>query len=89
MTTAEGIALRSLIKEVFSMIKRNELEDLRAKLPAGTRVELVEMQDLQAPPAGTKGTVKEIDDIGTIHVAWDNGSGLGLVHNVDIWKLAD
>lgn len=87
MTTAEGIALRSLIKEVFSMIKRDELEDLRAKLPAGTRVELVEMQDLQAPPAETKGTVKEIDDIGTIHVIWDTGSSLGLIPDVDKFRI--
>ena len=29
------------------------------------------------------GTVAVIDDIGTVHVDWDNGSGLGLVYGED------
>ena len=41
------------------------------------------MEDPQAPPIGTLGTVKAVDDIGTIHVAWDNGSSLGVVLGVD------
>jgi len=47
--------------------------------PAGTRVELVQMNDAQAPPPGTKGTVTGVDAVGTIHVRWDNGSTLGIV----------
>ena len=39
---------------------------LRDRYPAGTRVELVQMDDPQAPPVGTKGTVKGVDDIGSI-----------------------
>lgn len=46
------------------------IEKLRAEFPVGARVELVKMDDVQAPPVGTSGTVKYIDDIGTIHVAW-------------------
>ena len=42
------------------------------------RVELVRMDDPQAPPVGTKGTVLGVDDVGSILVAWDNGSGLNL-----------
>lgn len=30
---------------------------IRSQYPAGTRVELVQMDDAQAPPAGTLGTV--------------------------------
>jgi hypothetical protein len=54
---------------------------------AGKRVELIYMDDAQAPPVGTKGTVTKIDDIGTIHVNWDNGSSLGLIKDEDIFKV--
>ena len=56
---------------------------LRARYPVGTRVVLDWMDDPQAPPAGTAGEVIHVDDIGTIHVKWDNGSGLGLVYGED------
>ncbi len=55
----------------------------KKQYPAGTRVELVCMDDPQAPPIGTKGTVTTVDDIGTVHVNWDNGSSLGLVFGQD------
>ena len=42
---------------------------IRREYPAGTRVELVRMDDAQAPPVGTKGTVRGVDDIGSIMVA--------------------
>ena len=64
-------------------ICRRRIESLRESFPAGTRVELIRMEDPQAPPIGTLGTVKAVDDIGTIHVAWDNGSSLGVVLGVD------
>lgn len=52
--------------------------------PKGTRVECVSMDDPFSPvPPGTKGTVTCVDDIGTIHVDWDNGSTLGLVCGKD------
>lgn len=52
--------------------------------PAGTRVELVRMDDVQAPPVGTRGTVRGVDDIGSIMVNWDNGSGLSVAYGEDI-----
>lgn len=54
---------------------------------AGMRVKLVHMDDPQAPAPGTEGTVQFIDDMGTIHVAWDTGCSLGLVPGVDEWKI--
>lgn len=60
-----------------------QIKSLRESFPAGTRVELLRMEDPQAPPIGTTGTVIGVDDIGTIHVAWDNGSRLGVVLGVD------
>lgn len=37
------------------------------------------MDDAQAPPVGTKGTVLAVDDIGSLIMRWDNGSGLNVV----------
>ena len=59
------------------------LESLRKKYPKGTRVELVKMDDVQAPPIGTLGTVIGVDDTASIMVAWDNGSTLNVIYNVD------
>lgn len=60
-----------------------EAARIRKEYPAGTRVELLEMDDFQAPPRGTKGTVMGVDDAGQILVAWDNGSTLNVVYGVD------
>ena len=60
------------------------VEALRKEYPAGTRIELVQMDDIQAPPIGTKGTVRGVDDIGSILVRWDTGSGLNVVYGEDI-----
>ena len=57
---------------------------LRINYPKVSRVELVKMDDVQAPPIGTQGTVTGVDDIGTIMVDWDNGSHLGVVLRADI-----
>ena len=68
------------------MISKEALQALRERFPKGTRVELVQMDDPQAPPIGTKGTVTGVDDIGTIHVKWDNGSGLGVAYGEDVCR---
>ena len=62
------------------------VELLRRRYPVGTRVELVQMDDPQAPPVGTKGTVRGVDDIGSIMVHWDNGSGLSVAWGVDFCR---
>lgn len=68
------------------MISKEALRAIRERYPAGTRVELVQMDDAQAPPVGTKGTVRGVDDMGSIMVVWDNGSGLNVVYGVDICR---
>ena len=62
---------------------REQVEALRQKYPAGTRIELLEMDDPQAPPIGTQGTVLGVDDIGSLLVAWDNGSSLNVAYSID------
>lgn len=59
------------------------IERLRNQYPAGTRVELLEMDDVQAPPIGTLGTVIGVDDPGSLMVNWNNGSGLNVVYGID------
>ena len=59
------------------------IQFLKDLYPTDTRVKLVEMNDIQAPPIGTLGTVMYVDDIGTIHIKWDNGSTLGAAYPED------
>lgn len=59
------------------------MERVRREYPVGTRVELVRMEDAQAPPTGTKGTVTGVDDTASVMVAWDNGSHLHVIYGVD------
>ena len=59
---------------------KETVERVRLRYPTGCRVELVQMDDPQAPPAGTFGTVLGVDDTGSIMVRWDNGNGLNVVY---------
>lgn len=62
---------------------REVVEGIRKRYPVGSRVDLVSMDDIQAPPIGTKGTVRGVDDIGSIMISWDNGSSLSVVYGED------
>lgn len=66
-----------------------DIENLKKEFPVGSRVELIKMDDKQAPPIGTKGTVLGVDDIGSIMVAWDNGSSLNVIYGEDECKVLD
>ena len=70
----------------MKLANRAQVERLRLRYPAGTRVELVEMDDAQAPPIGTLGTVIGVDDTGSLLVDWDNGSCLNVIYGEDIVK---
>lgn len=59
---------------------------IRERYPVGCRVELLRMDDVQAPPIGTKGTVRGVDDAGSIMVSWDNGSGLSVAYGDDLCR---
>ncbi|MGN0183872.1 MAG: DUF4314 domain-containing protein [Aristaeellaceae bacterium] len=56
---------------------------VRAQYPPGTRVELLEMDDPQAPPVGTRGIVIWVDDTASLCMSWDNGSTLNVVYGQD------
>ncbi len=60
-----------------------ELEKIRQEYPVGAKIKLIHMDDEQAPPAGTIGEVAFVDDIGSVHTRWENGSGLAFIPDVD------
>ena len=64
---------------------------IKAEYPPGTRILLSHMNDPLAPvPAGTRGTVRFVDDAGQIHMSWDNGRSLALIRGEDSFrKLTD
>ncbi len=68
---------------------REIVEKVRKDYPTGCRVELVKMDDEQAPAIGTKGTVIGVDDTASILVKWDNGSGLNVVYGEDRCRKLD
>lgn len=52
------------------------------------RVEIIKMLDSFSPvPNGTRGTITRVDDIGQIHVNWDNGSTLALIPGIDEFNI--
>jgi len=72
------------------MIKPYQLEQLQKIFSIGSRIELIAMDDPYTKLIpGDQGTVTHIDDIGTVFVAWDKGSSLGLVYGEDRYKKVE
>ena len=71
------------------MPSKETVEALRRAYLVGCTVELVEMDDPQAPPIGTLGVVVAVDSVATIHVAWRTGSGLGVTWGQDRCRRVD
>lgn len=67
----------------MKIIAKNHLDNLKMQYPIGTVVKLILMEDSFVPKKGTLGKVFYIDDTGTIHVKWENGSTLGVVYGID------
>ena len=68
---------------------RETVARIRAEYPSGTRIELLEMADVQAPPTGTKGTVLWVDDVGDLCTRWDTGASLKVVLSEDVIRKID
>lgn len=62
---------------------RQTVERVRKMYPAGCRIVLDQMEDAQAPPVGTQGTVIGVDDIASIMPAWDNAGSLSVAYGED------
>lgn len=71
-------------------MSREQVERIKKQYPIGTRIELINMQDPYSPvESGMKGTVKCVDDAGSIHMRWDNGRTLALIPSEDHFKIID
>ena len=66
---------------------REQIAALRQKYPKGMMVELISMEDMQAPPPHTLGEVQGVDDAGQILVHWQTGSSLNLLPGIDIFRI--
>ena len=73
----------------MNFISKEALQRIREQYPEGTRVELTKMSDPYRTDLvpGCKGTVRFVDDMGTIHVSWDIASSLGVVYGEDACRL--
>ena len=92
ITDLEGLDDIILILKKQSKVKehtKEEIIQIKKKYIPGTKVKLIKMYDLQAPLPGTKGIINFVDDIGTIHMKWENGSSLGLVIGTDEFEIIE
>jgi hypothetical protein len=70
----------------YMMIDQEKVKRIKELYPEGTEIVLRHMNDAQAPPSGTVGTVRRVDDMGQIH--W-TGSGLALNVDEDVFYRID
>ncbi|AOH48110.1 DUF4314 domain-containing protein [Selenomonas sp. oral taxon 920] len=66
---------------------REQITALRQRYPRGTKVELLGMDDPQAPPTGTMGEILGVDDAGQLLVRWETGSSLSLIPGIDSFRI--
>lgn len=68
-------------------MKQYQIEHIKQSYPVGSKIQLTaDMVGEQGMPSGLKGTVKYVDDIGSIGVAWENGRTLSLLPEEDSFK---
>ena len=69
-------------------MERKMVDFIKEQYPPGTRIRLNSMDDPYAPILpGTEGEVDFVDDIGTIHMKWDNGRSLALIPGEDSFTV--
>lgn len=69
-------------------LSQKQIEKIKEQYPVGTRIEIIHMYDLYGPiKPGTQGMVDSVDDVGTLHMRWDNGRTLGIVPGEDQFKV--
>ena len=73
----------------YDVIKSNTIQRIKETYLPGMRVRLIKMDDVQAPPVGCCGTVGGVDDIGSVMVAWDNGSSLNAIPGIDEIEIVE
>lgn len=66
---------------------REQVQHIKDRYPPGTRIRLDHMDDPQAVPVGTEGTVQAVDDAGQLLMEWDNGRSLSLIPGEDSFSV--
>lgn len=86
------------LQDIFEILEKQickvehteaETQAIKEKYPVGTKIKLIKMYDLYAPPSGTTGTVTGVDDKGQIHVNWNNHSSLALIVGTDKFEIVN
>ena len=85
------------LEDVFNILEKQinhrelseeEIKAIKEKYIPGTKLELIKIYDyINQVPSGVTGEVSNVDDVGTIHVSWNNGSSLGLVVGIDEFRI--
>lgn len=71
----------------MNQMKRQQVEYYKESYPLGTRILLIHMgSDPRQVVDGMKGTVRCVDDMGTIHCDFDNGRSLGVIPKEDSFR---
>ena len=69
-------------------VDQNSVQRMKDMYKPGIRIELDFMGEDPRPIApGTKGTVRIVDDMGTVHCDFDKGRRLGLVPGEDSFHI--
>lgn len=77
-----------LNKQVYTRkFTKEEIQNIKNKYKEGMIIELEKMYDLFAPPSGTNGIIRGVDDEGHILVNWDTGSSLNLIEGTDKFRI--
>ena len=87
------------LEDIFEMLHRQsthkplnqeEIQVIKDKYLTGTKIKLIKMYDpFTPPPSNTIGIVDFVDDIGQIHIKWNNGSTLALVPDLDEFEVLE
>ena len=71
----------------MNQMKRQQVEYYKEIYPPGTRILLIHMgSDPRPVEDDMKGTVRCVDDMGTIHCDFDNGCRLGIIPREDLFR---
>jgi len=69
---------------------KNNLQTLKETYPIGSKIKLLEdMEDTQGLKSGQIGILEFIDDEGSLHMRWDNGSGLAIIPETDKFEVIE
>lgn len=68
-------------------MESQRIGEIKQQYPVGTHVQLIYMEGELQMEKGLKGIVQKVDDIGQIHVKWENGSTLAINVNHDVFTV--